>query len=71
MTNETVIYNQQPKPKLTVDKSLELQQRILNGPEQEQEQKQRLIARSGAVKTIEKRLTVEDCLALQKKIVPE
>jgi hypothetical protein len=66
---ETVIYK--GITTCNVNKQLELQQRILDpslAPENNEQNQQKLIARSAA-KQIEKKLTAEQCIELQKKII--
>jgi|GEM_PF-4478729 hypothetical protein len=69
MTGETVTYK--GIPTCNVAKSLELQRWIIDPssrPYSAPEKEQKLIARS-AVKTIEKKLTAEQCIELQKRIL--
>ena len=71
-----VLHKSQPEPKRDIIKdTLDLQRLILNPEdrpyiiaEKKQKQEQELIARS-ASKQIEKRLTAEQCIELQKKIL--
>lgn len=79
MIGETVTYNNKGIPRCDLQKQLEVQQRILNpdynvrgssgAPLPQQGQGQNLLARSAAAKQIEKKLTVEQCLEIQRKIL--
>ena len=70
MTGETVTYK--GIPTCNVNKQLEVQRWILDPSSRPypsaSEKEQKLIARSAA-KQIEKRLTAEQCIELQKKIL--